>query len=380
MKRIPCYLLLITLSLLPFAARAGTAQARLYCLSVKFHQLRNAYGDTMTLTSSGLLGDASEGELVMPFPIGELTLPGPESYASSLWFYDSYWDEMYSGSLYLSIPWFTDANNNRHPDFFEASQAVNGATSTGNMIVSDPYYGTYTDFLNVTWNRPAGSTSGTCTIDTNDDYWLIFSGTFEILEYTGTLTYTPGTNTTSATVNLTQTGNPSSVVSGPIQFTKSTTDHYNELTNNPGAWPGASLSTLNTFTNHYFSRSLDYPTNYAGYIEFTDGSPWWYQPYGSWALSITDTNDVNHNGYPDFIDDYAGLPPARQPELSLTKGDGNLELSIHGDVGHVHEIQATDSLSSPNWQPVQSVTLSIDPQPVTLSLPSGTRFWRVIAQ
>ena len=64
----------------------------------------------------------------------------------------------------------------------------------------------------------------------------------------------------------------------------------------------------------------------------------------------------------------------------LTKGSGNLQLTISGDIGHVHQIQETTSLANPNWQPVQSVTLTSDPQVVTLALPSGPKFWRVVAQ
>ena len=74
------------------------------------------------------------------------------------------------------------------------------------------------------------------------------------------------------------------------------------------------------------------------------------------------------------------LSPPRRPWLSLRLGSGNLLLTIYGDVDHVHQIQESTSISAPSWQTVQSVTLSLDPQTLTLPLPTSTTFWRVVAQ
>jgi hypothetical protein len=50
-------------------------------------------------------------------------------------------------------------------------------------------------------------------------------------------------------------------------------------------------------------------------------------------------------------------------------------------VGRVHQIQQLTALGSTNWQSVQSVTLTNDPQTVSLPLPAGiSSFWRVRAQ
>jgi len=74
----------------------------------------------------------------------------------------------------------------------------------------------------------------------------------------------------------------------------------------------------------------------------------------------------------------AGVLP-RPPRLSLALGSGNLQLTIYGDVGHLHDIQQSTSVSPPNWQTLQSVTLSSDPQTIPLPLPTSTSFWRAIA-
>jgi hypothetical protein len=206
-----------------------------------------------------------------------------------------------------------------------------------------------------------------------------FTFTFTLIEYTGPLTYTPGASLVSGAVNLTQTGNPANTFQGAIRFTKSATDRFNTLTNQPGAWTNAALQTL-TFTNEIFLRDPTWPTNYYGYVEFDDGDPATAAPdYTLWVLSIDDTNDANANGIPDFSDD-VGVTPPRTPRLVLAPGANNLLLMISGDVGHTNEIQETASLVPPDWQTTLSLVLTNDPQVVSLPLPIGqTKFWRALA-
>ena len=136
-----------------------------------------------------------------------------------------------------------------------------------------------------------------------------------------------------------------------------------------------------TFTNDLFLRDASWPTNYGGYFDFEDWDPNTSDPdYVTWGFSIDDTNDFNHNGVPDFSDDPQGALP-RRPVLSLTLTSTNFLLTIHGDVGHLHQVQETLVLPATNWQTVASVTLTNDPQNVSLPLSaSRTRLWRVQAQ
>ncbi len=378
MKRF-AYFLVASICALPLASHAAqTAQARLFCTSVKFHQLRNSWGDRLDFTSTGMR-DAGLGELYAWPPPGDFTYPLNNGYQSNL-LIQGYDGSAWNGVAYLGLPYLEDLNNNRMPDFFEVSLPAYYSYYSGPMNISGPW--SYSLSVIITYTRAAGNPIGHVTINTQDPDWGTFGGEFEILEYLGTLSYTPGTNTITCTINATQTttNTPPGTVTGPINFTKSTTDHYNEITNNIGAWSGTLLSTVHTFTNHYFWRDVNFPTNFAGLIEFTDYDPSWYEPYMSWILSITDTNDLNHNGYPDFIDDSPVLPPPNPPQLTLTRGAGNLQLKIVGDTGHLHTIQETTSLGTPNWQMTTSFTLTNNQQTITLPLPAGPKYWRAFAQ
>ena len=102
--------------------------------------------------------------------------------------------------------------------------------------------------------------------------------------------------------------------------------------------------------------------------------------YQSWALSITDTNDANHNGIPDLSDDLV-VPPPRRPALGLSRIPDHLVLTVSGEVGRTHSVQQSTNLSSTNWQTLQSLSLTNDPQSVILPLPAQSpTFWRVLAE
>jgi hypothetical protein len=283
----------------------------------------------------------------------------------------------YAGAMALDVPDGGDANENGYPDFFEVAQAVN-ATSSGVYDIDSFGNG----LVSASWSRAAGSPLGVCVLTFQNSSFgnLVFSPAFQLLEYTGPLTYNPGSNTVSGTVNLTQTGNSTSEMQGPVQFEKVSTNRFNLLILQPGAWSNSAMQTL-TFTNDLFFRDSDWPTNYGGYFDFQDWDPNTPDPdYVVWGLSIDDTNDVNHNAIPDFSDDPQSALP-RRPLLSLTLTSSIVLLTIRGDVGHLHQVQETLALPATNWQTVASITLTNDPQSVSLP-PSaaGTRLWRVLAQ
>jgi len=346
---------------------AETAQTRLYCESLRFHE-GTLYGGTLDISTLG--GPPYNGELMY--------------YSGSTWYSGLVlvWSGMGdSGTIYVNLPSAVDANNDGFDDFFEVSQGVANKVTSGTYSTGTYYSGT----LNATWNRTAGSKDGTCVLALYDDYWGPLGNCtcpFELLEYTGPLTYTPGSNTVSATVSLTQNGNSANTLKGPIVFTKSSTDRFNTLNNQPGVWTNAALQTL-SFDSEVFSRHTPtWPTNYAGYVFFSDGDRSTASPdYQVWVLSLNDTNDVNANGIPDFSDNPASVTPPRAPHLSLTFGSTNLLLTVSGSVGHTNQIQQIASLSTTNWLTTQSFLQTNDPQMVSLPLPAGTpKFWRVVAQ
>jgi hypothetical protein len=365
--------------LCPMPNRAAeTAQARMYCLSLQFQEATAissydgfAWNLDLTTLSSGL-----NGELAPYFLTTNYT------HSAYVQLYSELYDMTDPGAIGLDVP---DAGTNSEgfPDFFDVAQGVTNLTTDG-VLQTQSFYPNATA-LQAAWNRAAGSSTGTCSFQVYDPDntfdSLQFTFPFTLLQYAGPLSYTPGSNSVSAAVNLTQTGNPANTLQGPIVFVKSSTDRFNTLTNQPGVWTNAALQPV-AFTNNLLLRDVTLRTNYYGYFEFTDGDPNPGEPgYSVWVLSIDDTNDANGNGIPDFSDDPAAVSPPRPPLLALAPGPTNLLLSISGDVGHTNQIQELDSLTSTNWQTTLSLLLTNDPQVVSLPLPSGpTAFWRVLAQ
>ena len=356
---------------------AETASARLYCLSPRFQTATadDSYGFRwrldLTTLSSGV-----NGELALDFFNSGYT------HSTYIELYSELYDETDPGALAMNVPDGGDANGNCFPDFWEVSQGVNGLTSSG-VIQCSGFGINY--FLTATWHRNAGSATGTCAITfhdpTNPFNNITFVHSFELIEYTGPLAYTPGSNTISGSIILTKTGNLANTFQGPIAFDKSSTDRFNTLTNQPGMWTNATSQTL-TFDNEVFARDPRWPTNYAGFVYFADGDPSTTDlDYQVWVLSIDDTNDANANGIPDFSDDPAVALPPHASRISLAPGTTNLWLTISGDIGHTNEIQVLDFLTATDWQTTLSVTLTNDPQTVPLSLSTNqTKFWRVLAR
>ncbi len=354
-----------------------TAHARLFCVSPQF-QPAVASGSagvqwriSLTTLSSGINGELAPSFLTTNY-----------THSAYVEIHEDLFDETDQGVIGLDVPLGGDANGNGFPDFFEIAQGVTNQTSVGELD-SYSFYSSG-DSFQATWNRAAGSVTGTCSFQVYDYYGypntIQFNFTFNILEYTGPLTYTPGAGTVSAAINLTQTGNPANTLQGAVNFDKSVADQFNTLTNQPGGWTNAALQTL-AFDSEIFSRDPAWPTNYYGYVYFNDGDPATGDAdYQLWLLSIDDTNDADADGVPDFSDDPASVTPPRAPTLSLALGQTNVLLTISGDTGHTNLIQAATSLISADWQTASSLVLTNDPQTVSLPLPSQPTFWRVLAQ
>src|SRR5262249_25759027 len=153
--------------------------------------------------------------------------------------------------------------------------------------------GSYTTVLEngtitATWHRSAGSKDGTCILHLVDSIYGDlgqFRHVFSLIEYNGSLSFTPGSNSVSGTLNLVQAGDPTSQLAGPIQFMKVTTNQFNQLVLQPGTCTNASAQML-SYTNDLFRRDLPWYTNYSGLVEFDDGDPNTGQPdYRFWMLS-----------------------------------------------------------------------------------------------
>jgi len=178
MKRILIFALGVLLCVGFDCRGAQTAQARIYCLSLRFQQGADQIGSTLDLTT---IAPSINGELAPTFD-------APTHYSgfvlNSLFFL-----EPISGDLALDVPPYADANQNGFPDFFETSQQVSG-TTMGSYRVTGVDRGN----ASAKWARPAGSKDGTCilTLTSTMGFGKLgdFSHSFELIEYAGPLTYT----------------------------------------------------------------------------------------------------------------------------------------------------------------------------------------------
>lgn len=358
-------LLLTTICLSLFTSlveAAQTAQGRMYCLSVRFSEGDGPFGFTF-LNLTGI-GSGINGEL---YPVSGQS----RSHFSAIVLRDELFEEEHQGSLFLDVP-NSDGNGDGFPDFLDVSQAVTGSSS-GTYSLPGHSSGN----VSASWSRSSGSDVGVCELTLQSVG--TFTHTFNILEYKGPVTYTPGASLVAASVDFTLAGAPDSVLKGPLSLEKSESDPYDELTMDQGSWTNAS-GTEFFFLSDTVERDSSWPTNYFGVIEFDDWQMDFPDPdYYLWILSIDDLNDADNDGIPDFSDDASVVAP-RTPEISVHPGAGVVVLTISGDVGTACQILESSSLSvfpSTNWPPVLSFTLTNDPHVVSLPISPGNKFWRV---
>src|SRR5678815_1571734 len=122
-----------------------------------------------------------------------------------------------TGSITFERPPDTDDNTSGFPDFFEVSQPVNTTTTQGSFTVDGDFEeGT----VKATWKRDAGSRTGTCTLHLEGSMFGAlpdFTHTFELLEYTGVLNYTPGSTNVTGAINLVQSDNSPNMLAGTLE-------------------------------------------------------------------------------------------------------------------------------------------------------------------
>ena len=349
----------------PRESRALEANGRMYCASVRInagYDVNNQYELALTTINS--------------FKNGELApnwLEGP-SHFSYVVLADRWLDTEDVAEVHLDLPPYQDADSNGYTDFFETAQAIAGTSS-----------GTYDfDFLGsgiiqVTWNRAAGSSLGSCTIRLKPNAyttWITTTHTFEILEWTGKVSYVAAETGVAASVHWVQTGAPDTTVDGPFSFTRNPTNAFDELDVDDGVW--TNLTTMGEFSFYPTTlyREGAWPTNYYGWIDFLDGSPTsGEEDYVSWMLSIDDPNDSDQDGIPNFSDDPATQPVA--PSLRIAPANGGFQLSITGESGRTYVVESCPTLGA-GWNSATNVVMTNQFQAVLLPLPQGqTAFWRV---
>lgn len=367
-------LLAVGLGLLPtICLAAPTAQVHLHCRSLRFSRglATDSVGFQWRMDCTTIAAGMN-GEVAPDF--------FNSGYTNST--YVDLFSELYGttdqGAMVVDIPDTGDANGNGLIDFFEVSQAVAPITSPGAYQISGFGNGSFTAH----WSRDAGANYGYCSYSLPSPIGgtLIFLHSFELMEFKGQLAYTPGATNVAGVASLSDT-NSGNTLDGPVVFVKTATNRFNQLTLQSAFLTNAALQTLSLFTNTTILRRTANPTNYFGPVEFNDGDPNTVEEdYYSWWISVDDPNDTDHDAIPDFSDDLAS-PQPRRPLLFLSRGTTNLLLTISGDGGHMHRILESTNLVTGNWKTNLSVTLTNDPQTVSLPLPpAGSKFWRALAE
>ena len=369
----PFALLLTTFSLLPLNAPAAqVAHARAYCLSLQFNQGSEPFGlYSLDLTT---LDPAVNGELGAFF--------FQSAYTHGCWINlndEFLGDAPIPGAMVLDAPPFIDVDGDGFDDFFDVSHSV---TPSGQNTSSGEFdFGAEFGTVEATWSRAAGSSSGTCVLVFRTNPFQSayeFTHTFHLIEYTGEISYTPGTANVSGLLDLTGSANLEARLSGNLDFVKSVADPVGELQIQADILTNELGQEFQILGDTLF-RDATWPTNYYGLLEFQDGQPATFEDdYYYWQISIDDLNDADADGIPDFSDDPQGPQPAA-PRLAVNIGTTNILLTINGDTGRVHEILTAGSIDSATWQTNLTFTLTNNPRVISLSKPAATTFWRVRA-
>lgn len=335
----------------------NSVQVSLYCLSLRFEPASTLYrGQTYTANMSSLSQPPPNGEL-MP-----LSADAGWTHGGFYGWTDPQTQSPVTLALGLNVPSFVDANSNTFNDFFEVSQGVTNAQTVG--AYSNPAQ--QVQSVKATWNRPAGSTKGTCRLDL-PSLGLVFTHTFELIEYDGELRYTNFGNNIFGVVELRQVGHPESTLAGPVQLLRQGTDR---LSIAPDSW----TNQLGQAYPYDALEPIDRTgTNYLAAFTFADGDLATPDPdYLDWELILSDARDWNGDGVPDLTD------PRPQVTLTLELHGRNPQLTLHGSVGQDCQIEESSDLIGEDWQPVQSLTMTNEVQAVELQpATNSTAFWRV---
>lgn len=212
--------------------------------------------------------------------------------------YDDFGNPIDFGGFTVNLP-ITDSDANGVPDFEQKSKP--GNFSFSGTAISDVYHtvGTVTG----TSQRNANSTSATYSVTSSipGSSATFYSGKFYLLNASGSISYfrTPTNSGTFSLVETFQSGF-SRTLTGSTPFTVISADQV--------SFPQFTVASSDgyAYTVKPFTLARR-GTQYGGAITLVDGDPLTtWTDYASWVLEITDLNDANLNGIPDFSDVITG--------------------------------------------------------------------------
>lgn len=351
------------------SAWANDAQVVFHCQSVRLHpattqHLGLTYGLEVTTLDGGAINDEIGVTDDETFPYW---------YGTTLVFSDPTWGEPMWIWCGLDVPDPPDGNWNGISDFFEVDRAVDGIESTGEFVVPDGY--DTPGLLDLTWDRAAGSTTGTCRLVLEiPDYGirLTFKHEFEVFDYRGTLTYTPGLTDIAGVIRLTRHG-ASGTLEGVLPLTR--VDIY-ELTYEATGWTNELGDVLELYSSDELELSIlrgGMRTNYFGVFATDDGLPSTpgFPEYEIWVFHVFDANDWDG----DFVSDLTDDPPP--PRLAVRQAEGLVALEIGGAVGQSVTVESAVTLPAGGWVPVETLVLTNATQVLDVDLAGRPQtFWR----
>jgi hypothetical protein len=269
-----------------------------------------------------------------------------------------------------------DPNLNGIADFFEADRAVVNAKSAGSCTLDDGM-DVHPGTVDMTWNRSAGTASGTCTLrlripDFSVD--LTFTHTFEIYDYRGTYRYQVQDTNVVGTLTLTRLG-AGGGQAGALLLTRIDQDELQftafTLTNEVGQ-----------VIQFYSSEEMGSPllrgglrTNYFAILGTDDGWPTTATSleYEIWLIHVFDANDSDHDG----IADLSGTPaPSKAPELAIHLGDQTLTIELTADLGRLATIEQSPTIGLANWTTSTTFTMTNAIQAIEVPRAANPMFWR----
>ena len=370
--------LLIPLLLAPLSiAQANEAVMRMNCTSVRVatatvNQSGQAYTLGFTTTDDNVNGEWAVNDGISYASYALLTFPGSGGPV-----------EM---NFYLDLPVTGDTDSDLVNDFFEVSKPLVGATSTTGSMVLDTGEDVIMGFIDATWNRAAGSATGTVQLRVNltRDLFIpvvTFTHTFEIFQYAGKLTYAVKGPNVEASVDLARQGGAGQFT-GPFPMGRRSHD---VLERSDADWfgPGSQLFTVLGSTAVDGKELLltrgGAGNTYQGSFYFYDGLPAtpFLDEYNLWDMLIIDSNDADGNHIPDLTDGTEFVQPSG-PVAKLVVTGGQLTLTITAKSGQQVIVEQSADLNGTTWEEVETRTLASDSEDVSLTSPTeDARFYRV---
>ena len=364
--------ILLAVLLTPAIIGLGAEQAavRFFCLSLQFQSVSQTFG-LQSLSFTTLSPNATPNGELRP-----LFTPGAPSHGSYFLLKDPNLGTI-QGPIEFDVPPVPDTTGDGFSDFFKTTQSVPSTTTSGAYQSDD---GLFSGKVSAVWNRPAGSAAGTCMVTMTDDTFgrlQPYNMPFALIEYQGSMNYTVAATNVDATITLAQLPDQVNSLSGALEFFRSPTNSTDQIFLQPGVWTNNQGQSL-VYTNALIHRDLVVSTNYFGTMFFFDGNPSTPDPdYFYWEISIKDPNDTNANGIPDLTDAVSQTLVA--PVLSLASTTAGLTLMLNAPLGQKVTIQSAARLPATAWATGITVTLTNNPQAISLPLPVANQFWRAVS-